>query len=45
MKRIIILYLLIGSLLSCEPHKKKEVANTQYAKTVYIKNYTYPELT
>lgn len=45
MKRIIILYLLIGSLLSCEPQKKKEVAHTQEAKTVYIKNYTYPELT
>ena len=44
MRRILLLFFLIGSLLSCEQRKKTDVSQRQEAKSVYIKKYTFPEL-
>ena len=44
MRQTLLLFFLIGSLLSCEQRKKTDVSQRQEAKSVYIKKYTYPEL-
>ena len=44
MRWILFLFFLIGSLLSCEQRKKTDVSQRQEAKSVYIKKYTFPEL-
>ena len=44
MRQTLLLFFLIGSLLSCEQRKKPAISQRQEAKSVYIKKYTYPEL-